>query len=475
MAKRDEIAQQGLIILDAKGSSAGPRTAWRSRGADPPSLRCTGPHRRGPARGRARRRGPARRALGPHRCGPREARGLTEAESRAWPRGTCASPAGTRRRRRTGRSMPDAEGVDFRSSRPTDPEMTHVRDEGPALGFGPALDETSAYLIGSVAVGVIMVEGPTADLQFSDAERTKVVAEVQEGLTGWARGIQAGVSFVYDIRPPVRLDRPEPRARRLRAARGALARPAMAKIGFAANFSGVREYVKTIRANNGTKWAYVAFFTKYPTHHFAYASKPRLVMQYANDGWGSTTSTACSRTRRATSSAAPTVRRERLLDDNEGRLPTRSTATARTERPRSPSASWPATPGRCAPTRPSTSAGAIPTGTGRSTPSTRSGTRIRWWISVGCAPCSRSSASCSASGRAAGWRGRRHRWHRGRCRGGGQPTRGRPGRAAEPGAHTGGDGPCREGGPSRGAALPGGAGTEAADRGGRHRQGPRAR
>jgi len=33
---------------------------------------------------------------------------------------------------------------------------------------------TSAYLEGSVAVGIVIVEGPTADLQFSAAERTKV-------------------------------------------------------------------------------------------------------------------------------------------------------------------------------------------------------------------------------------------------------------------------------------------------------------
>ncbi len=60
----------------------------------------------------------------------------------------------------------------------------------------------------------------------------------------------------------------------------------MAKIGFAPNFGGVQDYVRSIRANLATKWAYVAFFTKYPIPHFAYASKPRLVMHYANDGWG---------------------------------------------------------------------------------------------------------------------------------------------------------------------------------------------
>src|SRR5829696_3024234 len=60
---------------------------------------------------------------------------------------------------------------------------------------------TSAYLEGSVAVGIVIVEGPTADLQFSAAERTTVVAEVQNGLS-WIASMNpsAGINFTYDIR-----------------------------------------------------------------------------------------------------------------------------------------------------------------------------------------------------------------------------------------------------------------------------------
>ena len=43
---------------------------------------------------------------------------------------------------------------------------------------------TSCYLEGSVAVGIVIVQGPTAALKFTDAEVVKVVAEVQNGL-GW--------------------------------------------------------------------------------------------------------------------------------------------------------------------------------------------------------------------------------------------------------------------------------------------------
>lgn len=145
---------------------------------------------------------------------------------------------------------------------------------------------TSAYLEGSVAVGIVIVEGPTADLQFSAAERTKVVAEVQNGLS-WIASMNppAGINFTYDIRV-VRVAVPaNPGAPDLEA----LWRdPAMAALGFPANWSGVVQYVENNRTRFGTRWTYCGFFTKYPLGHFAYAGigGPRLVMQYANDGWG---------------------------------------------------------------------------------------------------------------------------------------------------------------------------------------------
>ena len=201
------------------------------------------------------------------------------------------------------------------------------------------------YLIGSVAVGLIIVEGPTADLQFSEAERTKVVAEVQEGLT-WlgSQEAKASVSFAYDIRT-VQVDRaPNPALSGYEPLEAHWRDPAMAKIGFAANFGGVKEYVKTIRANLGTKWGYVAFFTKYPIQP--------LRLRDPSRGWSCTTpttagdpttSTASSPTRPATSSAARTstpratarATRRRVPAGGQRQLPERcATATSRR-------ASWP--------------------------------------------------------------------------------------------------------------------------------------
>ena len=158
--------------------------------------------------------------------------------------------------------------------------------EGDAAAPALAGVPTSSRLTDSVAVGIIIVEGPTAALRFSDADRIKVVAEVQNGLS-WlgAQNSPEGVKFVYDIRIVTLATEPDPASLSLEA----LWRdPTMRKLGYGTGMAAVRRYVQQLRVDKGTKWAYCAFFTKYPVAHFAYASigGPRLVMDFANDGWG---------------------------------------------------------------------------------------------------------------------------------------------------------------------------------------------
>ena len=145
---------------------------------------------------------------------------------------------------------------------------------------------TSSYLEGRVAVGVVIVEGPTADLQFSAAERAKVVAEVQNGLGYLATANPAaGITFHYDIRVvrlAVAADANDPDLE------GRWRNPAMAALGYPATWPSVDRYVRDLRTRLDTRWGYCAFFVKYPQTWFAYASigGPRVAMQYANGGWG---------------------------------------------------------------------------------------------------------------------------------------------------------------------------------------------
>ncbi len=158
-------------------------------------------------------------------------------------------------------------------------------EAAPSIG-ARAGGPTSSYLEGSVAVGIVIVQGPTAALKFSDAEVVKVVAEVQNGL-GWLATANplAGIAFSYDIHNVNLAVQPDPNAADLE---GLWRNPAMAAIGFSADWNGVGAYVEDIRSRYGTRWTFCAFFTKYPLNHFAYASigGPRLVMDYNNDGWG---------------------------------------------------------------------------------------------------------------------------------------------------------------------------------------------
>jgi hypothetical protein len=145
---------------------------------------------------------------------------------------------------------------------------------------------TSDHLEGSVAVGLIIVEGPDAALKFPDAERLKVVAEVQNGL-GWyaTTNSLAGISFTYDIHVVTLNVPPDPGAQDLE---GLWRDPAMGALGFDPSWTGVYDYVEGLRASFGTRWAFCGFFTKYPLSWFAYAGLggPRTVMDYALDGWG---------------------------------------------------------------------------------------------------------------------------------------------------------------------------------------------
>lgn len=161
-----------------------------------------------------------------------------------------------------------------------------TRAEAQALANAPS---TSARLTGSVAVGLIIVEGPDDGLQFSPDERAKVVAEVQNGL-GWlgSQNPAAAVVWKYDIHV-IQVDvQPGPDNLSFGDKEALWRDPAMKQMGYGSGMSAVRKYVEDIRTKLNTEWTYCAFFTKYPVGHFAYASVggPRLVMHYQNDGWG---------------------------------------------------------------------------------------------------------------------------------------------------------------------------------------------
>ena len=122
---------------------------------------------------------------------------------------------------------------------------------------------------GERGVGVVIVQGPESGLKFSEEERTKVIAEVQNGLGFFIEtNPLSGITFSFEIRD-VQLDIPaDPEADDLEAL---WRNPRDGSTRSSPDWSGVDAYVEDLRTRLATRWTYCAFFTKYPLAHFAYA------------------------------------------------------------------------------------------------------------------------------------------------------------------------------------------------------------
>ncbi|WP_371524803.1 hypothetical protein OG302_00780 [Streptomyces sp. NBC_01283] len=153
----------------------------------------------------------------------------------------------------------------------------------------------SEYMEGPVAVGIVFVQGPTAELRFNQDEVVQAVAEVQGGLGFFATANPvAGIRFVYDIQNVSLTVSPDPdagtdpdpdvRAEKLEAV---WRDPALAELGHTAGVAGVRSYIEDLRQRFSTQWTYCVFFARYPITNFAYARGERthVVMDYDNGSY----------------------------------------------------------------------------------------------------------------------------------------------------------------------------------------------
>lgn len=123
-------------------------------------------------------------------------------------------------------------------------------------------------------------------LALTTAERSTVMAEVMQGLAFLASADpEARVSFEFDWHE-VEVDVTAGTGSSYEDREAPWRNAALKQLGFAASRQGSVDYVNSLRTRRKTDWAYVAYFTRYPLAHFAYASNERLVMHYDNDGWG---------------------------------------------------------------------------------------------------------------------------------------------------------------------------------------------
>lgn len=190
------------------------------------------------------------------------------------------------------RSPSQTEGLDWDAPGFTPPEFLEEVESGKKSTMRSAdIQEstgtgTSLYMTGSIAVGVVIVAGTGSGLGFSNEENQKVIQEVMEGLNFLADAEpRAKITFTYDIHLET-VSAPPGSTANYESAEGPWRNAALQNMGFDASRQGSIDYVNQLRQNKGTNWAYVAYFTKYPLKHFAYAVSEKTVMHYNNDGWG---------------------------------------------------------------------------------------------------------------------------------------------------------------------------------------------
>jgi Tectonin domain len=156
----------------------------------------------------------------------------------------------------------------------------------PIAGRLKQLSVGSTNSIWGVNASDVIYNRGSSGFDLSAAQRSTIMAEVMEGLAFLASADpDAKITFNYDWRE-IEVDAGAGTDSGYEAKESPWRDAALKKMGFTPSRQGSVDYVNALRASRKTDWAYVAYFTRYPLHHFGYASGERLVMHYDNDGWG---------------------------------------------------------------------------------------------------------------------------------------------------------------------------------------------
>ena len=183
------------------------------------------------------------------------------------------------------------------------PDLPHRRFEALSDGQSPSPGyyETSEYLIGSVAVGIILLESngtidPSTE-DWSSTQESWVWSEISGALT-WLENYNpnADISFVFDIH--LRVPTSYEPINHLHTDQYLWINEAMTYLGYAgaSYFTQVRDYINDLRDTLDTDWAFTIFLANSYNDWdgeftdgysaYAYLGGPFFVMTYDNDGYG---------------------------------------------------------------------------------------------------------------------------------------------------------------------------------------------
>jgi hypothetical protein len=194
-------------------------------------------------------------------------------------------------------------GTILPDARPLPAHIRELKEEsvvaaGEGTSDAPGYYDTSVFMTGSVAVGIILPESAGSGENWTTTEKNTVVQEIKDGMNWWAAkgGSSADLSFQYDVKTgiptsyePITLST---------SSEGSWIGNTMSNLGYSTGdyFERVYSYTNHIRNQYDSDWAFVVFVIdssndvdgKFSDGYFAYAylSGPFMVMTYDNDGWG---------------------------------------------------------------------------------------------------------------------------------------------------------------------------------------------
>jgi len=175
---------------------------------------------------------------------------------------------------------------------------------GIGAASAPGYYQTSEFMIGRVAVGIILPESdgsldPSTE-DWTVEERQLVHNEIVAGMNWWAaREPRANLTFYYDDHFTSPLSTGYEPINRSHSDQGLWIGQVMGELGYSASsyFARVRDYNNALRNQYQTNWAFTIFVVdssndrdnKFSDGYFAYAylGGPFMVMTYGNNGYGS--------------------------------------------------------------------------------------------------------------------------------------------------------------------------------------------
>ena len=168
----------------------------------------------------------------------------------------------------------------------------------PVPTYAPGYYDTSVYMLGKVAVGIVLPESVGNAENWTPARQNEVTNEIQAGLDWWKTtgGTLANLSFEYDVQLGIPTNY-EPISRP--SSDDALwISQTLSNLGYTSGdyWDKVYAYNNHLRDQYQTDWAFTIFVVDsyndsdgmFTDGYFAYAyiGGPFMVMTYDNDGWG---------------------------------------------------------------------------------------------------------------------------------------------------------------------------------------------